>query len=303
MSKYERAVKDKVRLFYISGFLCNYEKIWRNYEGKKKSTLKVQTPSGETQGFCLFNSFKGWWIRTKSRRLSPIPEVTLMRNTQSSFVFCDTVTLIDKLFRPLKTSWCPKHKTSGHRSADGSRSVPQRVMVTKPFKYEGRLCFCTWSCFSQQHCLHEKSWLDLVKHCVAWRCLSLLPFMPDTEGRWFHMRQGWHLPLGNQSRKGRELVLRPQQVTEPDRDRGMRSGVRRLSLIQTHQSEQKLFQSWTNPELGSSKIDMALLPKLRCAGSEQTADYEWIHHICSFCVLIHLFHTATWRVLEILLTV
>lgn len=59
MSKYERAVKDKVHLFYISGFLCNYEKIWRNYEGKKKSTLKVQTPLGETQGFCLFNSFKG----------------------------------------------------------------------------------------------------------------------------------------------------------------------------------------------------------------------------------------------------
>lgn len=193
------------------------------------------------------------------------------------------------------TAWCPKHKTSGLRSADGSRSLPRWVTVPAAFMHKGWLCFCTWSCFSQQHCLHEKSWLDLVKHCMAWRCLSLLPFMPDTEVWWFHVRQGWRLPLGNQSHKGRELVLRPQKVTEPGRDRGMRSRVRRGSLTQI---EQKLFQSWTNPELGSSKIDMPLLPKICCAGSEQTADMSgYIRHAHSVysSIFFTLPHEESWK--------
>lgn len=43
ISKYELTVKDKVHLFCITAFLWNYEKIWRNYEGKKKGTVNSES--------------------------------------------------------------------------------------------------------------------------------------------------------------------------------------------------------------------------------------------------------------------
>lgn len=73
------------------------------------------------------------------------------------------------------------------------------------------------------------SWL---KHCVAWRCLSLLVFMPDTDWWWICVRQRWHLPLGNWSHKGRETWRWDRVRCQWQADRGKPSGVRRVSLSQ-----------------------------------------------------------------------
>lgn len=280
---------------------------------KKKKTVNSENADTIRRniGF-LFNSFRSWWIKTKSRRLSLIPEVTLMRNTQSSLVFCDIITLLDKLsvykslvskiqdFRPQGSWWKQGSATVGHGAC--TLHVPRMAVFF--------LFFLVFSApgiaFPNSIPLHKESWLDLVEHWVVLKVPQPLAL---------HARH-WRMVVPCEkglaaatyeliSQGDRAESSRDAETTEGDRDRQ-----RQRDKKQGQRSESLRCQVEQKPVPILSK-PWAVFFKDRCGPAARVllcwiwvgSTHEGTHPTCSACVLICLFYTATWRVMEIFLAV
>lgn len=226
-----------------------------------------------------------------------------MRNIESSLVFCDVAMLMANIklsYRPLNYL-APNTQDFRHQVIWCKQVSAMWVMVPVPFMDKGWLCFCTWSCFFQQY---SPEWENLYEAHPGWSIAE-----PEGASVYWSSCQTlidggsalgiyhWGIDCARGERPGAETASGASGRQTGEGKAGSGDWVSRRPRF-----EQKLFKSLTNPELNSSKIDMSLLPKFCCAGSEQIAYTSEIHQACSFCVLIHFFHAATWTVLEIFLT-
>lgn len=161
-----------------------------------------------------------------------------MRNIESSLVFCDVAMLMANIklsYRPLYYL-TPNTQDFRHQVIWCKQVSAMWVMVPVPFMEQRMAVFLHLELLFPRvfPWMRKPGWsTSWLKYCRAWRCLSLLVFMPDADWWWICVRQHWHLPLGNWLRKGRETWRWDRVRCQRQADRGRQSRVRRMSLTQT----------------------------------------------------------------------
>lgn len=132
-----------------------------------------------------------------------------MRNIHSGLVFCDVVTLMANIkhsYRPLNCLVINMQDLK-HQVTWGKQVFAIVGHDTCTFHLQRMAVFLHLELFFPRVFSWKRNpgWsISWLKDCAAWRHLSLLVFTPDTDWWWTHIRQCWHLPLGNWSHKGRE---------------------------------------------------------------------------------------------------
>lgn len=130
---------------------------------------------------------------------------------------CNIMKMLELVLNLSSRDWCPTCKTSGIESYDGNKSLPWWVVLPYPACVKDDCAslpeIALPTVFPWMRKLQwATSWL---KHCIAWRCLILLAFMPDTDWWWICVRQCWHLPLENHA--GERKSIRSLQHTEREK--------------------------------------------------------------------------------------